>query len=134
MEGLPVVSPVQVEADAFTELLVVDLAAHPLVEDVLVAGKDRLHTQHHRPAACRCSLQSLRNEALRGGQSVVIADQYHVGLAKLGFDLRQCEERFVLAEGFAEVAEILATTVGISGLQFALQAGEGVQLAGAAAA
>ncbi len=134
VERFPVVSPVQVEADAFTQLFVVDLAAHPLVEDVLVAGEDRLHTQHHRPAAFRCSLQNLRSEALRGGQSVVIADQHHVSLAQLGFHLFQGQKGFIIAEGLAKVAEILAAAVGISGPEFALQAGEGVQLAGAAAA
>lgn len=65
---------------------------------------------------------------------MVIADQHHVSLAKLGFHLRQGEERFVIAKGFAEVAEILAAPVGISGPEFALQAGESVQLTGAAAA
>ena len=65
---------------------------------------------------------------------MVIADQEHVRLTQLSLDLRKRQDRFVVAERFAEVSQILAAAVGISGLDFALQVGQGVVLARTAAA
>src|SRR5208282_568084 len=43
----PVVSPVKFETDALAQLVFVNLGAEPLVENVLVAGKNGFDSQHH---------------------------------------------------------------------------------------
>ena len=42
----PVVSPIEIEADALAQFGFVNLAARPFVEDVLVAGKNGLDSEH----------------------------------------------------------------------------------------
>src|SRR5215472_13431615 len=56
VERSPVVSPVEVEADALAQFGFVDLAPPPLIKNVLVAGKDGFHTEHHRAVARQCTL------------------------------------------------------------------------------
>src|SRR5260370_1119111 len=45
-ERCPVISPIEVEANALPEFAFIDLAAPPFVEDVLVAGKDSFDPEH----------------------------------------------------------------------------------------
>jgi hypothetical protein len=55
----PVVAPVEVEADALAEFALVDFAAPPFVENVLVAGENGFDTEHHMgrsAASARCSI------------------------------------------------------------------------------
>src|ERR1700733_8011421 len=52
-EGSPVVSPIQVEANTLAKLALVDLSAQPLIDDMLISGKNRFHSQHQRPIVQR---------------------------------------------------------------------------------
>src|ERR1700721_3290717 len=47
----PIISPVEIKADALTKLALVNFAAPPLVEDVLVAGINRFDAEHHGTVA-----------------------------------------------------------------------------------
>src|SRR5580692_7825592 len=44
----PVVSPVEIKADSLTQFVLIDFAAPPLFEDVLIAGKDGFDSEHDR--------------------------------------------------------------------------------------
>ena len=46
VERSPVVSPIEVEADALAQFGLINFAAPPLLENVLVAGKDGLDSEH----------------------------------------------------------------------------------------
>ena len=76
----PIVSPVEVEADALAEFALVDFAAPPFVEDVLVAGEDGFDTEHDGTIASQGALLDERGGiALGRGQGVVVADKDDVG-------------------------------------------------------
>src|SRR3984957_21161470 len=47
----PVISPVEIEADALPKLFFVNFSPPPFVEDVLIAGEDPLHSKDHGPGA-----------------------------------------------------------------------------------
>src|ERR1035441_10590106 len=69
VEWGPIVSPVEVEADALAELALVDFAAPPFVENVLVAGEDGFDSQHDRAVPGQGALLDQRGSiALGGGQ------------------------------------------------------------------
>src|SRR5215831_15419229 len=51
VKRIPVVSPIQAEANALPQLVFVDLAPPPFVKDVLVAGENGFHPQNDRPIA-----------------------------------------------------------------------------------
>ena len=53
----------------------VNLSAQPLVENVLVAGKNRFHSEHERALVQSRVPQERSKIALRVGQGVVVADQ-----------------------------------------------------------
>src|SRR5690349_3250986 len=61
-ERLPVVTPIGVVANAVAQFGFLDLTAHPFIQDVLVAGKDRFHADHDRTAA---SLRQLFDQRRR---------------------------------------------------------------------
>src|SRR5208337_2439146 len=44
----PVVSPVKIEANALAQFVFINLASEPLVENVLIAGKNGFQSQHYR--------------------------------------------------------------------------------------
>jgi len=46
-ECRPVVSPVEIETNALTQFVLLNLAAEPFVENVLVAGKNGFDSQHY---------------------------------------------------------------------------------------
>ena len=48
VERSPVVSPVEIEADALAQFALVDFAAPPFVENVLIAGEDGFDSEHDR--------------------------------------------------------------------------------------
>ena len=88
----PVVSPVEVEADALAEFTFVDIAAPPFVEDVLVAGEDGFDSQHHRTVTGqRALLDQGCGMALRGRQRVVVADEHDVGGLQSALNLLRIE-------------------------------------------
>src|ERR1700688_3151171 len=49
VERTPVITPVDVEADALPQFALVNFSPPPFVENALVAGKNGLHSQHHWP-------------------------------------------------------------------------------------
>jgi hypothetical protein len=48
VKGSPVVSPVEFEANALPQFGLVNLAAKPFVENVLVAGENGFDSEHYR--------------------------------------------------------------------------------------
>src|ERR1700757_2453348 len=51
IERRPVVSPVEFKADALAKFSLVNLASQPLIDDMLIARKNGLHSQHQRARA-----------------------------------------------------------------------------------
>ncbi len=95
----PVVSPVEVEADALAEFALVDFAAPPFVENVLVAGEDGFDPEHHWTVPGQRALLDQRcGIALRSWQRVVVADQDDVGGMQSGLNLLRIENRIVAAD------------------------------------
>src|SRR3984957_20032865 len=67
MKWTPVVSPVEIEADALPKLLLVNFSPPPFVEDVLIAGEDGLHSENYGTVADhRTLLHQHRSMALCG--------------------------------------------------------------------
>ncbi len=130
----PVVSPVEVEADALAEFAFVDFAAPPLVENVLVAGENGFDSEHDGAVpGQRALLDQRRGIALRSGQRVVIADEDDVGGVHSVVNLLGIENGVVAAKNLVEFAKIFAAVVGILGADFALHSRQRVQLGCAAA-
>src|ERR1043166_5043526 len=48
IEGLPIISPVKIETNAFTQLVLINLAPPPFIQNVLIAGKNCFDAQHYR--------------------------------------------------------------------------------------
>src|SRR3981081_1801429 len=71
----PVVSPVEFEPDALAKIAFVNFAAEPFVENMLVAGKNSLDSQHYRTPVEFEIAEERSQIALRIGQGVIIADQ-----------------------------------------------------------
>ena len=69
VERRPVISPIEIKANALPEFLFIDFAAPPLVEDMLIAGKDRLDSQNNgrSPGCARCSNMAAANAAPMAG-------------------------------------------------------------------
>src|SRR3984957_7926246 len=112
VERSPVITPVEIEADALPKFALVNFAPPPLVENVLVAREDGFNAQHHRtPAGQRALLYYRRRIALGRRQSVVIADQHHVGSLHCILKLWRVEKRVVGAEGVAIFAKVFAPVV-----------------------
>src|SRR5580704_16647423 len=51
LKGGPLIAPVEVETNALTQLIFIDLAPPPFVEDVLMARENRFDSKHNRPVA-----------------------------------------------------------------------------------
>src|SRR5215469_2971676 len=129
VEGLPFISPVKMEAEALPQLVFTDLAPPPLVENVLIASKDGLESQHDwTVAGQRTMLEQRSHEALASRQGMIVADQSDIGLLDLCMNLAEIENRRVGAISLAEIPQVLAPTVWIVGADFALNAFERVQL------
>ena len=48
VEWSPVISPIEIEADALAQFVLADFATPPFVEDVLIAGEDGFDSEHDR--------------------------------------------------------------------------------------
>ena len=130
----PVVSPIEVEADALAEFALVDFAAPPFVENVLVASENGFDSEHHGAIPSQRPLLNQRcGVALRGGQRVVVADQDDIGGAQSFLHLLGIEQRIVAAKCLVEFAKIFSAVVRILGADFALHSRQRVQLRCAAA-
>ena len=129
VERLPIVSPIEIEADALAEFAFINLTAPPLFEDVLIAGKDGFHSQHNRAIPHQSALLEQRCcIALRAGQSVVVTDQNHVGGVQSILNLLRVENRIVAAEGLVELAQIFTAAVRVLRTDFALDSRQRVKL------
>ncbi len=130
VERRPVVSPIEVESDPLAEFVLVNVAAPPFVENMLIASKDGFNAKDDWPITREGALLDQRcGITLRGRQRVVVADQDHVGRTQgaLNF-LLGIENRIVVAECLVELAKISATVVRILGADFALHSRQRVQL------
>src|SRR5437667_8133528 len=72
-QRLPVVAPVVIEAQAFTQFLLADLTTPPRVKNRLVARQDCLNSEHD-PAFRGQLLNQSCGISLRGRQSVIVTD------------------------------------------------------------
>jgi len=70
--------------------------------------------------------------ALRVGQGVIVADQNDSGFGDFVADIARGENFLVGAVSLAKVAKIFASGGGINGANLTLDAGDGVELGGAA--
>ena len=94
VERSPVVSPVEIEADALAQFVLVDFAAPPFFEDVLIAGEDGFDSEHDRAIPGQGALLEQRcGIALGAGQGMVVADQDHVGGVQSVLKLLRVEEQ-----------------------------------------
>src|SRR5258708_25255711 len=71
----PFVSPVEFETDALAQFGFVNFAALPFVENMLVAGKNRFHSQYYRSPVEFEIAEERSQITLRVGQSMIVADQ-----------------------------------------------------------
>src|ERR1700758_5083035 len=79
VERVPVVSPIEIKANALPQFLLVDFSAPPLVQNELVTRKYRFQPQPDRSISNLGALFKKRGSViLRCGQSVVVADQNDV--------------------------------------------------------
>ena len=131
-EGSPVVSPIQIKTNSLSKFTFVDLSVQPFVDDVLVPGKNRLYSEHQRPAMQRRLAQQRSNITLRCRQRVVVADQGDVSLADFFVDIFRRQNSLIRAESLAKVAHIFARKRIVIGTNFALHAGHRVELSDAA--
>src|SRR5208282_6106546 len=128
----PVVSPVEFETDALAELSLVNLTAKPLVQNVLVAGKNCFHSEHNRAVMAAQVAKQRGKIALGIGQRMVVADQNNSGPGNFAADIARRDHFLVAAVGLAKVAQILASGGRIDGADLTLDAGNSVKLSGAA--
>src|SRR5579871_1262779 len=92
VEGSPIVSPIEIEACALTKFRLVNLAAPPLIEDMLIAGKNGFDAENHGTIADHRSLLEDRcRVTLRGAQRVVVANQDNVGRTQTFAELIEIE-------------------------------------------
>src|SRR5581483_8742141 len=129
---LPVVPPIEIEADALAQLVFVNLALHPLVEDVLVAREDGFEAENNGPACLAESLDHLGGKFLRCGQRVVVADQDGLRPGNALLQLLGRQHRLIGTEGFVEVPEVFAAAIGSGGADLALYLSQRVKLGSAA--
>src|SRR5579863_446169 len=134
VKGGPPIAPVEIETDALTELFFIDLTPPPLIEDVLMAGENRLDSEHDWTVSrLRPLLQQSRGKTLCRGERVIIADQDHIGRSDRSGQLLRIDNRLVGTESIAVVPQILAAPAGIIGANLALDASQRVHLRGVAA-
>ena len=134
VKGCPIVSPVKVEPDALAKFVLVDFAAPPFIEDVLVASEDRFDAEHDGAVAGQGALLEQRGGvALGRGQGVVVADKNYIGLSESGLNLFGVQQRVVIAKSLIKLAKIFTAAVRILGADFTLHSGQRVPFGGAAA-
>ena len=134
VERRPVIPPIQIKANALAQFLLVNFAAQPLVNDVLVAGEDGFDAQNYRTIAHERTLLDQRcGVTLRSGQRVIVADKNDVGRVQRVLYLRGIEQGIVTAKSLVKLAKIFATAMRILGADLALHSCQGMQLGCAAA-
>src|ERR1035441_5275448 len=128
----PLVSPVEFKAYALAQLVLVNFAAQPFFENVLIAGENSFHSQHDGALVQFGFTEQRRQVALRVGQGVVVADQNDSSFGDFVAHIARGQNSLVGAVGLAKVAKILASGGGIDGANLTLDAGAGVELGGTA--
>src|SRR5581483_3543188 len=115
------------------QFVLVNFAPPPLVEDVLVAGKDRLQRKHNRTIAEVHQILKLScRKFLRRGQSVVITDEHQVRLRNERLPIAGLQYGLVGSKSLAEGLQILAPAARILGADFALHSRQRLKLRHAA--
>src|SRR5260370_31508619 len=104
----PIVAPVEVEPDALAQLVFVNLAASPFVENVLVARKNGFDSQHYMALAEFGIAEERGQIALRVGQGMVVADQNDSGFRGFATHIARGQNFLVGAVRLAELAKIIA--------------------------
>src|SRR5260370_1270665 len=128
----PIVAPVEVEPDALAQLVFVNLAASPFVENVVVGRKNGFDSQHYMALAEFGIAEERCQIALRVGQGMVVADQNDSGFGDFATHIARGENFLVGAVGLAKVAKILAPAGRIDGANLTLDGGDGGELGGTA--
>src|SRR5262249_54231887 len=128
----PVVSPVEVEADALAQFGFFDFSAPPFVDDVLVPREDGFYAEHERPLANHRILNQRCEITLRTRQRVIISDQDNFRLRDRVANLFVRENFFIRAIGIAKIAEIFTSSSVILSADFALHSDERMTLRRAA--
>ena len=109
--------------------MLVDFAAPPLVNDVLVARKDRLYSEHHGTVADQGSLfQQRPGKPLACGQCMVVGNQYQVSRLHRFLHICRGQNGFVRAIGCTEVFQILAAADVVVGADLAFHCLERMSL------
>ena len=133
VERSPIVTPIKIEADALAQFVLIDFAAPPFFENVLIAGEDGFDSEHDRAISGQSALLEERcGIALGNGQGMVVADQDDVGGVQSILNLLGVEKRIVAAEGLAELTKIFSAAVRILGADFTLHSSQRMELSGAA--
>jgi hypothetical protein len=128
----PIISPVDVEADALAKLNFINLAARPLVENVLVARENGFDSQDDGALAELEIAKQRRQIALRIGQGMVIADEDDSRSGNFTANVVEADNSLVRGVSVAKIAKVFASGGRVDGTNLTLDAGDGVELSGAA--
>ena len=86
-DRVPIVSPFHVETDSPSELVGINFAAPPLIENVLVARENGFQPQNNRTVPGLAALfEKLGSKVLRVWESMIIADQDDVCTSDCGIN------------------------------------------------
>src|ERR1019366_64511 len=83
----PLVSPVEFKAYTLAQLVLVNFAAEPFFENVLIAGENSFNSQHDRALVQFRVAQERCQVLLRVGQGVVVSDQNDSGFGDFMADI-----------------------------------------------
>jgi hypothetical protein len=114
-EGLPIVSPIEFEANARPKFVAIDFALLPFVKDVLVASDDGLYAEDDGLSGCGEFLDQSGGELLGCGQRVIISNQNDVASSEPLFEIANFQNSAVSLEGFAVIAKVLASAFRVGG-------------------
>ena len=129
VKWLPIVAPIDIKSNALTEFCFTNFAAPPFVENVLIARKNRFHTQNHGPVAGLCAFfQQSRSKTLRSRQRMIIANQQNIGAVHERVELLPIENGLIGAVSLGEVPKIFATSVMILSPDLTFDTGQRVEL------
>src|SRR5437867_1894260 len=129
VEGLPVIAPIQIKTNALTQFCFIDFPPPPFIENVLIARKNRFHSQDHGTVAgLRAFLQQGCSKTLRSRQRMIIANQQNISVADQSVELWPVKDRLIGAISLGEVPKIFAAAVMILGSDLTFDACQRMQL------
>jgi phage tail protein X len=125
----PVISPIEIEADALAKLGFFNVAAPPLVENVLVAGKNRFNPEDHWAISGQRTLLDQRcGMPLCCRKRMIIADQHDIRGMQRAAQLLGIEHAVITAKTLVEFAKIFPAAVRILQPDLALHSRQRLQL------